>query len=95
MNEEAKVACAYYEPDYERIVKELKEVFKDREQDLRGELKKELNPLKYLELNAKLNEVTYFYNCLLEFKEHFTKPVEVKQNDYSTGMGNNKGWRMA
>ena len=74
---ELKVARAY-EPDYERIVKEIREVFYDREQDLRGELKKELNPLKYLELNARLSEVKEFHNTLLEFKEYFTKPVEVK-----------------
>ena len=74
---ELKVACAY-EPDYERIVKEIREVFYDREQDLRGELKKELNPLKYLELNARLSEVKEFYNVLLEFKECFTKPVGGK-----------------
>ena len=75
----ANVACANYEPDYERVVKELTEVLYGREQDLKGEMKKELNPLKYLELNAQLSEVRCFYNTLLEFKEHFTKPVEVKK----------------
>ena len=80
MNKEAKVNC-YYEPDYERIVKEIREVLYDREQDLRGEMKKELNPLKYLELNARLSEVKDFHNTLLEFKEHFTKPVEVKKDE--------------
>lgn len=83
MNEEFKTACdcVSYETDYERVVKEIREVFKDREQDLRGEIKKELNPLKYLELNAKLNEVNYFHNVLLEFREHFTKPIEVKKDE--------------
>lgn len=81
MSNESKVACAYYEPDYERIVKEIREVLYSREQDLRGELKKELNPLKYLELNARLSEVKEFNNALLEFKEYFTKPVEVLKDE--------------
>lgn len=81
MNNESKVACVYYEPDYERIVKEIREVLYGREQDLRGELKKELNPLKYLELNARLSELKEFHNALLEFKEYFTKPIEVKKDE--------------
>ena len=80
MNNELKMNCTYV-PDYERIVKEIREVLYDREQDLRGELKKELNPLKYLELNARLSEVKEFHNTLLEFKEYFTKPVEAKKNE--------------
>ena len=81
MSEELKVACANYEPDYERVVRELTEVLYGREQDLKEEIKKELNPLKYLELNARLNEVKDFYNTLLEIKEYFKKPVEVKKDE--------------
>ena len=77
----ANVACANYEPDYERVVRELTEVLYGKEQDLREEIKKELNPLKYLELNARLNEVKDFYNTLLEIKEYFKKPVEVKKDE--------------
>lgn len=81
MSNESKGACAYYEPDYERIVKEIREVLYGREQDLKEELKKELNSLKYLELNAKLSELKEISNALLEFKEYFTKPVEVKKDE--------------
>ena len=81
MNEELKTVCVPYEPDYERIVKEIREVLYHREQDLREEMKKELNPLKYLEINTRLSEVKEFHNTLLEFREHFTKPVEVLKNE--------------
>lgn len=81
MSKEFKVACSSYEPDYEKIVKQMRDILYGREQDLRVELKKELNPLKYLELNARLSEIKDFHNTLLEFKEYFTKPVEVKQDE--------------
>ena len=77
---ELKVSCAYG-PNYEKIVKEMRDILYGREQDLKGELKKELNPLKYLELNARLSEVKDFHNTLLELKEYCKKPVEVKENE--------------
>lgn len=80
MDKESKVACVPYEPDYEQIVKDIGDILYDREQCLREELKTELNPLKYLELNARLSEIRYFCNTLLELKEYCKKPVEVKQD---------------
>lgn len=56
-----KVNCQAYVIDYEKIEKEMRDILYGREQDLRGELKKELNPLKYLELNARLSEVKDFH----------------------------------
>jgi hypothetical protein len=76
-----KECCQAYEIDYEKVVREMGDILYGREQDLRGELKKELNPLKYLELNARLNEVKDFHNTLLELKEYCKKPVEEKQDE--------------
>lgn len=76
-----KVNCQPYEVDYKKVVQEIRDILYGREQDLRGELKKELNPLKYLELNARLSEVKDFHNTLLQLKEYCKKPAEVKQDE--------------
>lgn len=77
-----KVCCQAYEIDYKKVVQEIQEILYHREQDLIGEVKKELNPLKYLELSAQLREVREWYNCLIELKEYCNKPVEVKQDEH-------------
>ena len=63
-----KVNCQAYVIDYEKIEKEMRDILYGREQDLRGELKKELNPLKYLELNARLSEVKDFHKYFTRIK---------------------------
>lgn len=76
-----KVKCQHYAVDYQKIVREIQETLCIRQNELEDKLQDEKSPIRYIELNAVLNDVRKLRECIYSMFEYCKKPVEVKQDE--------------
>lgn len=76
-----KVNCQVYEIDYKKVVQEIQETLYKHEEELKNKLQDEKSPIRYIELNARLNDAIQLRECIYSMFEYCKKPVEVKQDE--------------
>lgn len=72
-----KVCCQQYEIDYKKVVEEIKETLDKLVEELKHKLQDEKSPIRYIELNAILNETIQLNECIYRMLEYCKKPVEI------------------
>ena len=72
-----KVCCQAYEIDYKKVVEEIQETLYKHEKELVNKLQDEKSPIKYIELNAVLDETIQLNECICRMFEYCKKPVEI------------------
>lgn len=68
MNNDAK--CVKYETDYKEIVKEIRDLIQYKKEHLSRLLDKETNAIKFIEINAKINEILEIENRIIGIVEY-------------------------
>ena len=76
-----KVFCQSYEIDYKKVVQEIQETLHTHEKELKNKLQDEKSPIIYIELNARLTDVTKLKECIYNMFKYCKKPVEVKKEE--------------
>ena len=72
-----KVCCQQYEIDYKKVVQEIQETLYKHEEDLKNKLQEEKSPIRYIELNAILDDVKHLREYIYSMFEYCKKPVEI------------------
>lgn len=72
-----KECCKQYEIDYKKVVQEIQETLYKREEDLKNKLQDEKSPIRYIELNAILNDTIQLREYIYSMFEYCKKPVEI------------------
>ena len=73
---EKECCCKQYEIDYKKVVEEIQEELYKKTEDLKKQLKEETNPIRYIELNAILDETIQLQKNICRMFEYCKKPVE-------------------
>lgn len=76
--------CQPYEVDYKKVVQEIQEALYHRSEQLEKQLKKEYNPIRYIENKAILNDVEHLRNTIYDIIDYCKKPIkqEVQEVDH-------------
>lgn len=69
--------CQQYVIDYKKVVEEIQETLYKHEKELENKLQDEKNPIRYIELNAILDETIQLNECIYRMFDYCKKPVEI------------------
>ena len=72
-----KVCCQAYEIDYKKVVEEIQETLYKHEKELVNKLQDEKSPIRYIELNARLDETMQLRESIYGMFDYCKKPVEI------------------
>ena len=69
--------CQVYEIDYKKVVKEIQETLYKHEKELVNKLQDEKSPIRYIELNARLDDTIQLSENICRMFEYCKKPIEI------------------